>query len=248
MSWVITPSFTQWTPALISTTLWLDAADAGTITLNGSTVSQWNDKSGNGNHWIQATAASQPTYTQSLINGLDGLSFAASQFMATASTVLQPDTHTMLAVVRPITIASNDYVGSFGATANHAFSMFFTGRNRCHYWNSAGTLVTSDSDAVVLANSVNIAGQSHAPNLQFQNILNGIVKTSAANGSSTTNRIFERGRVSQRGAINLGEVILTTSQLSTDDRQKVEGYLAHKWGLTANLPNDHPFKVNPPAP
>jgi len=26
------------------------------------------------------------------------------------------------------------------------------------------------------------------------------------------------------------------------DFQKAEGYLAHKWGLTANLPSDHPFK------
>lgn len=24
--------------------------------------------------------------------------------------------------------------------------------------------------------------------------------------------------------------------------QKAEGYLAHKWGLTGNLPSDHPFK------
>ena len=26
------------------------------------------------------------------------------------------------------------------------------------------------------------------------------------------------------------------------ERQKIEGYLAHKWGLTANLPSAHPFK------
>ena len=25
-----------------------------------------------------------------------------------------------------------------------------------------------------------------------------------------------------------------------------EGYLAHKWGLTANLPGDHPYKANEP--
>ncbi|MFM5944980.1 MAG: hypothetical protein ACKO9G_16710, partial [Dolichospermum sp.] len=47
------------TPAQISTDLWLDAADSSTITLNGSTVSQWNDKSGNGRNAIQATATNQ---------------------------------------------------------------------------------------------------------------------------------------------------------------------------------------------
>ena len=35
MSWLITPSFTQWTPADITTALWLDAADASTITASG---------------------------------------------------------------------------------------------------------------------------------------------------------------------------------------------------------------------
>lgn len=51
---------TAWTPAQISTALWLDAADSSTVTLNGSTVSQWNDKSGNGRNAVQATAANQP--------------------------------------------------------------------------------------------------------------------------------------------------------------------------------------------
>jgi hypothetical protein len=49
-------------------------------------------------------------------------------------------------------------------------------------------------------------------------------------------------------AQELGEIVITRSALDTTTRQKLEGYLAHKWGLTANLPGDHPFKVNPPAP
>ena len=49
--------------------LWLDAADASTITLNGSGVSQWNDKSGNGRNATQSTAAIQPTYTTNNLNG-----------------------------------------------------------------------------------------------------------------------------------------------------------------------------------
>jgi hypothetical protein len=49
-------------------------------------------------------------------------------------------------------------------------------------------------------------------------------------------------------AIKFAEVIVSSTLLSTDNRQKLEGYLAHKWGLTANLPSDHPYKVNPPAP
>lgn len=52
----------SWTPAKVPTALWLDAADASTITLNNLTVSQWSDKSGNQRHVLQSTAANQPLY------------------------------------------------------------------------------------------------------------------------------------------------------------------------------------------
>jgi hypothetical protein len=47
------------------------------------------------------------------------------------------------------------------------------------------------------------------------------------------------------------EVLIFNTQPDTLDRQKLEGYLAHKWGLTANLPGGHPYKTvgpTPPAP
>lgn len=34
--------------------------------------------------------------------------------------------------------------------------------------------------------------------------------------------------------------------IDTSTREKFEGYLAHKWGLTANLPNTHPYKSSAP--
>lgn len=50
-----------WTPAEITTELWLDAADSSTITQDGSgNVSQWDDKSGNARHAVQATSSLQP--------------------------------------------------------------------------------------------------------------------------------------------------------------------------------------------
>lgn len=43
----------------------------------------------------------------------------------------------------------------------------------------------------------------------------------------------------------LGGVIVTES-VDQATRQKHEGYLAHKWGLTAKLPISHPYKQKPP--
>jgi hypothetical protein len=44
----------------------------------------------------------------------------------------------------------------------------------------------------------------------------------------------------------VGEVVYTNTALSTADRERLEGYLAWKWGLVANLPAAHPFKNRPP--
>ena len=46
---------------------------------------------------------------------------------------------------------------------------------------------------------------------------------------------------------NIGELLFIDGMLSTSDRQRVEGYLAHKWGLTANLPAEHPYKSTAPT-
>jgi hypothetical protein len=62
---------------------WYDASDAGTITLNGSNVSQWDDKSGNDNHAVQATASEQPAYE--LYEGLQGVVFEDNDVIAAPS-------------------------------------------------------------------------------------------------------------------------------------------------------------------
>lgn len=67
---LLRPRLTGFSPKNISgLATWLDADDSTTVTLNGTTVSEWRDKSGNGRHASQATAANQPTYTANALNG-----------------------------------------------------------------------------------------------------------------------------------------------------------------------------------
>ena len=54
---------------------------------------------------------------------------------------------------------------------------------------------------------------------------------------SGVNRVFEG---------DLGELLIFNTALSDSDIQKIEGYLAHKWGRTSALPNDHPYKNSAP--
>ena len=69
----VTSYGTPWSPlSLPSCSLWLDADDASSITLNGSTVSQWNNKA---NHlttglfnYVQSNSSYQPTYVTGALN------------------------------------------------------------------------------------------------------------------------------------------------------------------------------------
>ena len=45
----------------------------------------------------------------------------------------------------------------------------------------------------------------------------------------------------------IAEILVVDQYVDETTRQKVEGYLAHKWGLTDNLPFNHPYKSSEPG-
>ncbi|MDX1681100.1 MAG: hypothetical protein R3242_10255, partial [Akkermansiaceae bacterium] len=45
----------------------------------------------------------------------------------------------------------------------------------------------------------------------------------------------------------IAEIIICPADHDEATRQKFEGYLAHKWGLTAKLPDGHPYKNSAPV-
>ena len=94
--------------------------------------------------------------------------------------------------------------------------------------------------------TVNGEDQAEVVNLFTGNlgtIQNGAAQLAVGSIAGTAGTL---NAASLTGAI--GEIIVTASALSTLNRQRIEGYLAHKWGLTANLPNDHPYKTVGPTP
>ena len=46
---------------------------------------------------------------------------------------------------------------------------------------------------------------------------------------------------------DIAEILVYDTALSDDERQKVEGYIAWKWGLVSGLPGGHPYKTFPPT-
>jgi hypothetical protein len=65
--------------------MWLDASDASSVTLNAGNVAEWRDKSGNGTHSTQFTAASQPAYNSTGLNSKGVVEFDATESMTWAS-------------------------------------------------------------------------------------------------------------------------------------------------------------------
>ena len=45
----------------------------------------------------------------------------------------------------------------------------------------------------------------------------------------------------------IGEILIFSTKLSDTDRQKIEGYLGHKWGLSSKLASSHPYYLGAPV-
>jgi hypothetical protein len=65
--------------------MWLDGADSSSISLNAGNVAEWRDKSGNLTHATQFTAASQPAYNSTGLNGRGVVEFDATEALVWAS-------------------------------------------------------------------------------------------------------------------------------------------------------------------
>jgi hypothetical protein len=225
-----------WTPASTTTALWLDAADSSTITTISSAVSQWNDKSGNARHATQATAGARPSYNTFQLNGKSLVSIRGSgKGMVTGYTLNPPYS---------IVLLSRNFIGGRvvqGATTNALMcpsrspNSFFVGADvrsasitNFGEWSTVTMQILGTAPSQLWYNSANIAnGSTH--------------------GSFSAFNLGAVGAFNENSDCEIAEIIITNSNITTDIRQRIEGYLAHKWGLVANLPSDHPYKIYPPT-
>jgi titin len=257
-SWSTSASATvvPWTPANLSgVAAWYDAADAGTVTLNGSTVSEWRDRSGNDRHVAQPTAGKQPTYTTSgsLQNGLNVLTFDGNQrsLFASSSVLSLTPPFTRFIAARFEGKANSSVLIDSDTTSNQA--VFYNGENGSNWVAAQG----------IAPNFANFAyGTRDFLDHQHVHVINGATSSWGLDGSAMTGPL-NPGPSGMPG-IRIGhvrtelhpqyafqgriyEIVLVSGVVSEADRQRVEGYLAHKWGLTANLPAGHPYRAAPPT-
>lgn len=253
-----------WSPADLAGTLvaWYDAQDVGTITQSGGDVSQWDDKSGNARHMVQATGSRQPAYgANALAPGYPGLTYTEAddtQLVAPVSGITSTMTGYVVAFLT--STATHIYgrllnVGIAGSSDNNPFAAALllreaTNEKILSFFN--GTLDTAISityDTPFLAGG-RVTEAAGSTTLAVR--LNGNADVTAVAGTafdgSTADSLSIGDNLSTApenwdGVVS--EVIYTAGE-SSGDREKIEGYLAWKWGLEANLPGGHPYVAAPP--
>ncbi|MDB3959034.1 SUMF1/EgtB/PvdO family nonheme iron enzyme, partial [Opitutales bacterium] len=209
--------------------LWLDANNidgddtADTIT-DGTAIIQWIDQSGNNNHPGQATAGNRPTYGAAELNGKGVVNFAATE-----SFELSGDSNIrVIAAVLKQDSSQSAVTKPFGGNPNltTAAQKFSLGAI------DSGSISTTYR--IVLWQMV--AGD-------YSIHVDGINKGSST--SSLSPNAFDK--VGNDLAGSIAEVVVYDRALSSGARQKLEGYLANKWGLNSSLPSGHTYKNTKPA-
>jgi hypothetical protein len=252
---------TLWTPSQLTTALWLDAADAGTITTVSGAVSQWNDKSGNGRNAIQATAANRPALTSAGLNGLDVLTFDGinDSLLATLSSGLS-SSFAFFAVAVPLrTNAIEGYIslqvasysnywaqiglgGAGGAKLN--FALFDGGQNPIAQQNTP-----TIGAPLMLMGVRNVTADTVSLRINGTQVSSVTDTTTVTPGYSEITIGGQTNQANRYANARIGEVIVIPSLPTTDAIQRIEGYAAapSRWGLQGSLPADHPYKSTPPT-
>lgn len=217
--------------------LWLDADDSDTITLNGSTVSQWNDKSGNDYNVSQGTASNQPTYQSAVLNSKSVVRFDGTNdrlFNTTAQPVSGSNNRTIFIVFSCNSASPTDYSLYFGPSNGGYGEVMGISQEiavRVNQGNRVFDQSNSDgSHAFVtfIQNGTNISN--------FDAWKNG----TALSATSTLSRELNTGTGLYLGSHgdnssfldgDIAEIIVYNSALSTSDRESVESYLSTKWGI-----------------
>jgi hypothetical protein len=221
--------------------LWLDAADATTITLDGSSnVEQWNDKSGNARHATQAATLSRPGYAADAVNGLSSLAYTDGKFLVTPAfdvasnpgwTILTAHRITGTAATRRL-YSWNSFIRMLGLVSSDRIVVDFHPTV-----DGNGRFLTASADMASTAWRYS----AHRLSTSARDYVFGRPGTELTETSgilpaaySATSSTFSVGRdVPNNLSFNgsYGEVIVYNRPLTSGERAQVLAYLAAKWKI-----------------
>lgn len=238
--------------------IWLDANDLGTITDTVDGVSQWNDKSGADNHVYQILTLSQrPTLILNDYNSKPAVSFDKAAFTSMTTELFTTNwtsnrcsAFTVMSWTDSVDsgqlVSTDSFLGGNAWDSNHRMVVFWWYFDE---WTGA-------------ANNVYPAGVDLATSTpgMLSHFLDGTNQYLSINGvDSTPSTQLMTGMDIDRIRIGAGwpfynvtaklyELMIFNRNLTTEERQYIEGYLSWKWALDGSfLPIGHPYKSSAPV-
>ena len=234
------PGLALWLDASDSATLFQDAAATTPATAASDPVGYWGDKSGNGRHVTQSTAASRPTISATTLNGRRQLGFV-SQHLRGPSTTWAGS-------------VSIYWVGKTGQASNGAI-VFGDGTVDQTDSFHAGWLNTQGVGAYGNGWGAGNAPRAESPSAwRNADIVAGVTLSSTesvarVNGATTNTTAALTGSLSQSAAAQfyigretnntwnnisgtLAELLIYQPALNASQRLRVERHLAAKYGIT----------------
>lgn len=245
----VDPSAATITPTDISNLGgWWDASDAASFTYHsGGLVSQWNDRSGNSNHFTQPTSGNAPD-RKSTVNGQYAVLFDGVDNWLGAGDVLDLGTSSLsvfMVVRRNAVGANHSLIGKYKITpSDGAWFTHFINTNKMSTVFDPGTVATADSGVTTSVDSrifgFIIDRATGDITNRIDRATNGTTTFTPDSGSSrnTTHGLY-MGAL--RNAADSGfqaaywlsahvcEVLVYTKALDSTERAQVEAYLQHKW-------------------
>jgi len=251
-----------WTPTDVGfdTFAWYDASDASTITSINSEgtnyVSQLADKSGNGKHLSGAGRSSQTdkksTTSTRTQNGLNVLDFDGNDFMSNSSFFTPDSGNISVFIVAGMDIInrSDDCIFSFDINDAGDRVNFLANHNTQFNGGISAARQGSHDFSGGPYSGPSIYGMSieqSATDITMSGYVDGATKINYNDYIQTRLHSMRQFKLMARSGNPIcpdgfvGEVIVCES-VTTEERQKIEGYLAWKWETAGNLPVDHPYK------
>lgn len=250
-----------WTPDVIGAFLWLDAADTSTVTTSGSKVTGWNNKAGGPFNAVQLDPTKQPDYQVSaVLNDSNTIRFdGIDDFLSIPHSVnlnlLANQDFEIFAVTQ---IDNYNGVGpdgypviyGKGKTSTKDFLMYVAINTFRLYMDANQFAIQAPNTAGTAPNLGWIRRQGVSGAL-YNTIGGNSTKGNVSNATNLGNTHNVTIGAAEDGTLrfldgDIGEIILIKRTLTNDERQQMEGYLAHKWGLEGDLPVGHPYKDDAP--
>lgn len=260
----------NWDPSdSVTTSFHIDAADTSSYSLSGSNVSSITDKAGNFSITVNGTptrvssalnslnvwdfsGSSEDFTTSDEQNVTDGSGnhWAIGVFLADTVN----DTQDSFYSFENNTVSSGskrDYAVSAGNSSAFNGELDLDGLSSNRISSTIGNLQEFDSavtlDAFHIVGTIfNKTGNQISTRVDGADAFTPVNDYDRAISQKQDVRVM-RNRANERLDGRVAEFFVVgalpgTGGTDITEFQKAEGYLAHKWGLTGNLPSDHPFK------